>query len=416
MSVFERVFGPRLWALIVKELRQIKRNRRLVISLIIPPTVQIIISGFALNADVTNLRMGVLDESRSFESRELISAFSESRAFAVAAHYTSSKDIDRALQAGDLDLAIVVPQDFARRRLRHETAEVQLLIDAVNSNTAALASGYASSIIRSFNERAEQRSADVPRTQSSHESNRADRSEITGQTVTPQASPAVAINVTPLPPTRSSILMRFAFFFNPGLEHSWFIIAGTLGTLVILNGSIVASASIIRERETGTIEQLLMTPASATEMIIAKITPLFILLMGQMALALAISYLIFDMPFRGSLLLLFFAGSLCLLVGIGMGISIAVLSSSQQQAQLLGFFLHPPITILSGALTPIEAMPHWLQPITYLNPVRHFAFIARGVLIKGVGLSELYPSLIMLVVITTLLLWASIWRFHKHMS
>jgi ABC-2 type transport system permease protein len=408
MAFLHSVSALRLWALIVKEFRHIKRNRRLIISLIIPPTAQIIISGLALNAQVANLRIGVLDESRTYESREVISAFNESGAFRVVAYPASAEDLDQALRAGELDLALVVPKDFARHRLRKEAAEIQLLVDAVNSNTAAIASGYAASIIRSLNMQSGLvQSAPLTR-QPSNE---------VGSEGEPASSqqPAYAFRLDASPSLRARVGTRAVFFFNPGLEHAWFIITGILGTLVILNGSIVASASIIKERESGTIEQLLMTPASAAQVMTAKIVPVFVLLLGQMALGLSLGILMFNIPFRGGLILLFVAASLCLLTGVGMGITIAAVTRSQQQAQLLSFFLHPPITILSGSLTPIEAIPRWLQTVTYFNPVRHFAIIARGVLIKGVGLPELYPNLLMLLAITSLLLGLAIWRFRKYL-
>jgi ABC-2 type transport system permease protein len=401
MAFLNPASALQLWALIVKEFRHIKRNRRLIVSLIIPPTAQIIISGLALNAQVADLRMGVLDESRTYESREVISAFNESKAFRVVAYPASSEDLDHALRAGELDLALVVPEDFARHRLRKEPAEIQLLVDAVNSNTAAIASGYAASIIRSLNAQSGPLQA-APIIRQSPNLVGSDGGPIR------RPQPASAFRLEAAPELRARVGTRAAFFFNPGLEHAWFIITGILGTLVILNGSIVASASIIKERESGTIEQLLMTPASAAQVMIAKLVPVFVLLLGQMALSLSLGILMFDIPFRGGLILLLVAASLCLLTGLGMGITIAAVTHSQQQAQLLSFFLHPPITILSGSITPIEAIPRWLQPITYFNPVRHFAIIARGVLIKGAGLSELYPSLLVLLAITSLLLAVAI--------
>ncbi len=153
MSIIERLANHRLWPLFVKELRQIGRNRRLVISLIIPPTIQIIIFGFALNPEVTNLRLGVVDSSRSAFSRELVSAFVESRAFDITAYYSSSDELGNALSAGKLDAGLVIPYDFARQRERHVTAKVQLLLDAVNSNTAQIAGGYAARIVAALNQR-----------------------------------------------------------------------------------------------------------------------------------------------------------------------------------------------------------------------------------------------------------------------
>ena len=399
------VAARRIWPLMLKELRQIKRNRRLVVSLIIPPTIQLILFGFALNPEVRNLRLGVVDESRTAQSRELSSAFVESRAFVIKEQYLSADEMGRALSRGDLDAGLVIPYDFAKQRERRTTATVQLIVDGVNSNTAAIASGYAGRIIAALNQRL---AAAVPRP-----------TMMTPQTATIdpiQAAPPVAVNIAASPLSRARVTTRIALLYNPGLLNSWFIVTGTLGTLLVLNGSIVASASMVREKEVGTIEQLLMTPAEATEIITAKIAPLFMLLVGDVGLALFIGRVVFNVPVRGSLVLLFCAGALCVLAGIGIGTFLATFTKSQQQAQLMGFFVNPPLAMLAGATTPIEAMPKWLQPFTLLNPVRHFAAISRGVMLKGVGVRELYPNLLALFAFAVVLVGVSVWRFRKQLG
>jgi ABC-2 type transport system permease protein len=383
----KRLAGGRLVPLFIKELRQIKRDWRLVISLVLPPTVQLIIFGFALNPQVTDLRLGVVDESRTASSREVVSAFVESRSFQIKDYYPSTEALGQALSRGELQAGLVIPSDFATRRDRRETAEVQFLLDAVDSNTSGIAGGYASRIIASFNQRA----ADTP-----------------AVTISGEAS-ATATG-------RGQIAPRVALLFNPGLENSWFITTGILGVLLVLNGSIVASASMVKEKEVGTIEQLLMTPAVASEIITAKIAPLFLLLAMDIGLAIVVGYVVFGVPVRGSLVTLYGAGALCVFAGIGIGTFIATFSRSQQQAQLIGFFVNPPLSLLSGATTPIEAIPEWLQPFTYLNPIRHFASIARGVMIKGAGIDVLYPNLLALLAIAVLLVGVSAWRFRKQLG
>jgi ABC-2 type transport system permease protein len=389
-----------------------------VISLIIPPTIQIIIFGFALNPEVTNLRLGVVDYSRGAYSRELVSAFVESRAFDITAYYASSDELGKALSAGKLDAGLVIPYDFARQRERHVTAHVQLLLDAVNSNTAQIAGGYAARIVAALNQRLA-----VPPSAGSVEPSPTPSNQSTGNDNNNQASspsetataPAVVIDFSGSA-NRGSVVSRVALLYNPGLENAWFIVTGTLGTLLVLNGSLVASGSLVREKETGTIEQLLMTPAEASEVIIAKIAPLFILLCGDIGLALIVSYVAFGVPVRGSLLLLYISGALCVLAGIGIGTFIATFTRSQQQAQLLGFFVNPPLALLSGSTTPIEAMPQWLQPLTLVNPIRHFAEIARGIMLKGAGIKILYPNFLALIGIAFLLVSVSAWKFRKQLG
>jgi ABC-2 type transport system permease protein len=173
---------------------------------------------------------------------------------------------------------------------------------------------------------------------------------------------------------------------------------------------------MVREREAGTLEQLLMSPASTSEIIIAKITPLFLLLFLMMLLALSGLKFAFGVPFHGNVLLLLTGGALCILSGISIGTVVSTFSKSAQQAQLTTFFVNPPISSLSGALNPVEAMPKWLQPLTVVNPVHHFATIARGSTLKGSGFIELWPNFLSLLMITLVLGSLSVWRFRKQLS
>lgn len=378
-NLLNRIFGARIWALFLKEMRQISNDKRLMITLVIPPTVQLIIFGFALNPEVTNLRLGVVDESRTIESRQLVSAFVESHSFRIADYYRSTEEVGQALSEGDLDAGLIIPSDFARKRDRRVTADVQLLIDAVDYNTAGIAGGYAERIIGSLNEQ-------------------------------------TALEIIGKPKTGGIITPRIALLYNSGLQNAWFIITGVLGILLVLNGSLVSSASMVKEKEVGTVEQLLMTPAQSSEIIIAKMAPLFLLLLLDIALALAVGSIIFGVPVRGSMLLLCSAGALCVLAGIGIGTLIATFSKSQQQAQLMSFFINPPLALLAGATTPIEAVPEWLRPITWLNPIRHFASIARGIMLKGVGAEYLYVYLFSLSALAFALIAVSAWHFRKQLG
>lgn len=365
----------RLVPLFLKELTQLGRNRRLVVMLVVPPTIQLLLFGFALNPEVTGLRLAVVDQSRTPESRQVVSAFASSGSFVIPAQFASAEQAGASISNGDADAALVIPFDFAERRVRGDTATVQLLLDATNANTAAIAGGYAARIVESLNRRL---LAEVPR-----------------------AARPIGLTTT------------VTLLYNPGLLNSWFVTTGLIGTLLVLVGSLVASGSLVVEKETGTIEQLLMTPASATEIIVAKMAPLLLLLTADIVIALSVARIVFDVPVRGSLALFGVAGILCVLSGIGIGTFIATFTKSQQQAQLMGFFVNPPIALLSGVVTPIEAMPEWIRPFTLVNPVRHFATISRGVLLKGAGLDVLYPHLLALVAAAVLLVGISAWRFRK---
>src|SRR3989440_1007799 len=391
-QLLNRVFNLRLWSLFIKEFHQIRRNRRLVILLIIPPTLNIILFGLALNPTFENLRLGIVDYNRSAESRDLISAFNEGRVFKTEGYYASSDDLGQAISRGELDAGLFLPNDFAEKRVRRETVDVQLLVDAVNANTATIAGGYAARIIASYNQKLAQASA---------QSN---------------AASGAAVAMITNPGARASVTPRLTLLYNPGLKSSWFITTGMIGLLLVLQGSVVSSAALVREKEVGTIEQLLMTPAGNSEIIIAKVAPIFLLLSFDIALALLVAKLAFGVPVRGSLLLFFLSASLCVLAGIGLGMMIATFTRTQQQAQLMSFFTNPPLALLSGATTPIEAMPTWLQPITEINPVKHFAIISRSILLKGSGVDVLYPQLLALAAIAFIMVAISSWQFRKQLK
>jgi ABC-2 type transport system permease protein len=193
-------------------------------------------------------------------------------------------------------------------------------------------------------------------------------------------------------------------------------VTGTFGVLLMLNGSLISSAAMIKEREAGTVEQLLMTPAGTGEIVIAKIAPLVVLLSVTIAVATTVIRVVFHVPFRGSFALVLLGALLCVLSGIGIGTFIATFTKSAQQAQLMSFFVNPPLASLSGALTPVEAMPHWMQPLTVVNPIMHFGVITRVVLLKGGGIEAVWRNLAALAVFTAVLLSLSVMRFRKQLG
>jgi len=326
-------FWRRLAALIRKEFNQIRRDRRLAISLIVPPTVQLLLFGFALDSTVSNLRLGIVDDAHTPESRELVATMTESKSFRLAGTYGTANQLGQAISLGKLDAGLVVPYDFSKDLQRGRQATVQILINAVNANTAAIAQGYAEGVLQNYN-------ANVMPLSGVH----AQMRQVAGLDVA----------------RRGIVTLIPAFLFNPGLVTAWFIVTGTFGTLLILNGSLIASAAMVKEREAGTVEQLLMTPAGTAEIILAKITPLFLLLCVMILFATCLVVFVFHVPVRGSIFLVWAGAGLCVLSGIGIGTFIATFTKSAQQAQLMSFFVNPPIASLSGSLTPIEAMPKWL--------------------------------------------------------
>jgi len=387
-KLWNYLFNYRMRALIRKEFAQTRHDRKLMFSLTVLPVVQLTLVGFALSAAVTNIRLAVVDDSRSPESRELIATLTESKSFRLAGYYSSVDQLGDAVSQGKADAGMVVPYDYARDLLRDRHTTIQFLLNATNANTATISRGYAETIIQRFN------------------------TGLEGEGIHVRVQPINGSNLA----RRGQAQLEPAFLYNPGLVNSWFIVTGVLGLLLILQSSLICSAAMVREREAGTLEQLLMSPASTSEIIIAKVTPLFLLLCLMMFLALGVLKFAFGVPFHGNVLLLLAGGALCILSGISIGTVVSTFSKSAQQAQLTTFFVNPPISSLSGALNPVEAMPKWLQPFTVVNPVHHFATIARGSTLKGSGFVDLWPNFLGLLIITLVLGSLSVWRFRKQLS
>lgn len=374
MKILRQLFNSCFWSLILKEINQILRNKELVVLLTIPPTIQLLIYGFALNPDVQYLKLGIVDYANSYESRELVSALTENRIFKAQAYPATEQDLAEQVRQGELTAGLIIPPDFNRDLAQNNTADVQIIIDGVDANTAGIARGYINQIIRQYSRR---------------------------------------FVMNPAPPL---ITPETRFLYNPGLKSSWFFVPGVMGVVITLISSLVSSVTVVREKDTGTLEQLLMTPAQAWEILLAKIVPLFVLIMGDVLLALILARGIFDVPFRGNLWLFLGLSAIYVLVGIGIGIMLATLCATQQQVVLTSFFINLPLIQLSGAIAPIESMPTVFQYLSLLNPLRHYVAIVRGILLKGVGMEVLFPHAIALLVFATVLLSVSINQFRHQLS
>ncbi len=370
-----RLMASRFLALLRKEIQQILRDRQLIKLLIIPPTIQLLVYGFALNPDVHLLRLGVVDFAQTASSRELVSALTENRVFLAVAHPRSERELARLVERGELTAGLVIPPDFRRRLAGDRPAEVQVFIDGVDANSAGIANGYIQQMLRRFR-------------------------------------PAGAGTDARPPPVTAAV----TFLYNPGLRSSWFFVPGVMGLVLTLIASLVSAVALVREKDTGTLEQLLMTPASAWEILLAKILPLFVLLQGDVVLALLLGRTVFDLPFRGNLALFLLLSGLYLFVGIGIGTLLATVCRSQQQVLLTAFFINLPMVQTSGAIAPIDSMPAFFQVVSLLNPLRHYIAIVRGMLLKGVGLEALWPHALALGVMAVGLMAFSASRFRSQLS
>jgi ABC-2 type transport system permease protein len=383
----DRWVSHRLRALVQKELNQIKRDRRIMMSLVLPPIMQLLLFGTVMNPDVANINLGIVDDSHSPESRDLIAALTQSGSFTLRGVYQSAEDLGDDLGQSVVDAGIVIPRAFARDLHSGRSTTIQVLLNAMNANTAAISQGYVSGVVAGFNR------------QFGEDSVRPVVEQVSGR--------AVGWGRALLHPT---------LLYNPGGVSTWYLVTGLFGTLLIMNGMITASTTMVKEREAGTLEQLLMTPAAISEIIVAKMAPPFFLLGITATVAIAMIRLWFNVPFKGSIPLIVLSSALCLLCGIGIGTAVATITKSAQQAQLASFFISPPLMSLSGAMTPAEAMPSWLRPWTAVNPVYHFGVISRAALIKGSGFADLWPHLLALLGFALVLVSISVWRFRKQLT
>ncbi|ARV58154.1 ABC transporter permease [Nostocales cyanobacterium HT-58-2] len=379
-NLIEIIFGSRFWALFQKEFAQIFRNRQLVIQLLVPPTVFLMLFGFALNPEVQNLKVGITDYSNSSASREFVEILNQTDAFVISRYYPDQEDMIADLATGKLTVGITIPPEFADDVVKRRTIEVQALYDAVDANTASVASGYISQLVSNYNLR--------------HTNN----------------------SGSPVASQRNQVQVQTSVFYNPGLETSWFIVSGIFGIVLTVIGSQAAASLVVREKEAGTIEQLVMTPASNTEVILAKVCPLLVLLTVDVVIALSVAKLVFGVPLRGNLLVFLMIAVLYFWVGISIGILIASYSKSEQQTQLTAFFVNPPLTLLCGAMTPISSMPTFVQWLSYLDPLRYFVEVCRGILLKGVGIEVLWPQVLILLLFATVLMTLSIRQFRRQLG
>lgn len=367
-------FDSRLWPLILKEIRQILKNRQIIFLLLFPPTVQLLVFGLALNPDVTGLSLGVVDYSNSPDSRELVSTIVANDSFKIESYQTREADLGQQVRTGQISTGLIIPPDFQRQLTAGKSVDVQVLIDGVDANTAGIASGYIKQLVTRYGQ-----SLDQP-----------DRVQ----------------------PVQTAV----TFLYNPGLLSSWFFVPGVIGVVLTLTGSLVSSSTVIREKDVGTLEQLLMTPAAGWEILTAKIAPLFVLLMGDVLLASAIGRLVFNLPFRGNYFLFLALSGIYVFVCIGIGMLLATVSRNQQQVILTSFFFNVPLIQLSGAIAPIESMPKFFRILSFFDPLRHYVTIARSLILKGVGIGVLLPEIATLTAFAVLLLGVSIYQFRAQLN
>ncbi len=369
-------YFTQLKALMRKEVQQILRDKQLLFLLFFMPILQLFIYGFALSPEVDRLRLGVVDHASSTISRALTAALVVNDVFELKESGGRDAALAALVRDGALDAGLIIPADLERRYRAGLKTNVQVFIDGVDANSAGIAAGYVSQILASFNR------------------NLSSGSQESREIISPQIS----------------------FAYNPGLISSWFFVPGVIALVLNLVSTLVSSAALVREKDSGTLEQLLMTPVSSKQILLAKIVPLAALLMITVAVALLVSVAIFHVPFRGNLLLFLFVSFLAVLVGISIGIALAAYSENQRQSLLTSFFINLPVIQLSGAIAPMESMPEFFQYLSYLDPLRYYVICVRALLLKGGGFSEIWIEVLSLSVYAFVLLSLSSSRFRKQLK
>ena len=374
----------RMKQMIVKEFIQVLRDRRTRFVLIIPPIIQMLIFGYAANFEVHHVQTMVLDYDHSQESRDLLSRFSASTYFDVLPPATTRDAMHAAIERGDAALGIEVDAGFAQALRKGESAPLQVIVDATNSNSALIAAGYVAQIAGSFAQQMQQ-----------------DRMA----RIAPQWVPLVP-----------SVQLEQRPWFNPNLLSRWFFVPGIIGSLTLVLVITLTSFGVVREREIGTLEQIMVTPIRPAEFILSKTLPFFLIGWFDVSLIAAVGSLWFRVPFYGHVWVLALGTVLFLLCMLGVGLLISTVSATQQQAMVTSFFFIMPAVTFSGFGFPISTMPEWLQLLTYASPLRYFLVVLRGSYLKGIGIDILWPEMTAMAGLATLLLTVAILRFHKSLD
>lgn len=364
----------RLRQMVRKELLQMFRDPRTARIIFVAPVIQLVVFGYAVTTDVRNTRAVVLDRDHTEESRSLVDALTSSGYFVVASRVDRPAGLTDALDRGRATIALEIPPGFARSIETGTPARVQLLIDGTSSNTATVAQGYARRIIQQYGERAARARG----------------------------------HWLPVP-----IDLRARAWFNPDLESRVYNVPAVAGVIMMLMCLLLTSLAVVRERELGTLEQLMVSPLQPVELILGKTAPVMLVALIDLVIVTALAIFWFDIPFRGSLILLFAVSLILILTGLGLGLLISTVSSTQQEAYMTMFLVFLPMMLLSGFMFPVSSMPVFFQWATLLNPLRHFLEAVRAMFLKGAGLDVLWPQVLVLAAMGGLLLAVATLRFRK---
>jgi ABC-2 type transport system permease protein len=369
----------RIREMVRKEFIQLFRDRKNRVVLFVAPLIQILVFGYVVNYDVKDIRVALTDQARTRESRLVSDAFTASGIFRITHLPARPAEMEALLLGGKVDLAIRIPPDLSEQIRAGRTAVIQILADGSMSNMASIRMAYTTMVLDRLN---------LELIQELH------RREL----------------------RYGKIDARIRTWYNPNLDSQHFFVPGIVAFLVMLISLLLTSIAIIKEREAGTMEQLIVTPLKPLELIIGKTIPYTLIALGQMIVVTAFAIFWFEIPLAGSVLVLFGATCLFLLSTLGIGLFISTIARTQQQAMMTTFFFILPFFMLSGFVFPIANMPEAVQWLTYLNPLRYFLIIIRGIFLKGVGPAVLWPQYAALAVLGVIVFAGAVARFHKRLD
>ncbi len=372
MSALERFRGAAFWPMLRKEFIQMRRDRLTLGMMVGIPAIQLVLFGFAIRTEVRNLPTVVLDESRSAESRAFVAVMANTRNFEIAGTVASRAELEDRLKRGDASAGVVIPPSFETDLKRGRTATAQVIVDAADpmASAAAISGASLAGAARS-----------------------AELASASGR------GPPLEVRVRP--------------WYNPALRSSTYIVPGIVGVLLSLTMIIITSMAIVRERERGTLEQLVVTPIDRTSLMLGKIVPFALVGYVQMTVVLLLGKLLFDVPIRGSLVLLYAITLAFIVANLALGLLISTLARNQVQAMQLGFFMLLPNILLTGFMFPRAAMPEAAQWLGLIMPLTFYLEVLRGVLLKGVGLEYLWRDAAILTGFAIGLVTVSVGRFRK---
>ena len=376
----------RIRCLLVKEFNQLRRDRKIFGILLITPVIQLIVFGLAATTDLREVSLAVRDQDHSHLSREYVRALASSGYFQTRMLEGPEKRDGDLLVAGDAGLVLVIPVDFGKTLVANRPASVQVLVDGSDSNFGVQGLNYLQKATRLFSER------------------------------------LVRVEMRRLQQVRgdvelSTVTVESRAWYNPDLRSRFYMLPGIMGVLLLVTTMIVTSMALVKEREEGTMEQLIVTPLSPGELVAGKLLPFAIIGLVEVTLCLPVILFVFDVPLHGNVLYIYVSSALFLMTTLGLGLLISTMVHTQQQAMLVAsFFVMMPFVLLSGFIFPVETMPWGIRWVTYFIPLRYYLAIIRGVFLKGAGPAVLWPQGLVLLVWGTGILALATRKFHKRLD